>query len=161
MTYKVIEHNNSKALRQEPEMIKPSFRGDYWNIDTENEHKAIEDAAIEYQEHLADCAKNIIDIAPEYQDKWEVEDLVKDSEFECRINGINEKDNTLNDFVAIPLLEQEKEEGLDWQEQARLFAESKMPENWNGKDFIEVGTFYHHYIRFIVANYHITKKSKQ
>jgi hypothetical protein len=46
----------------------------------------------------------------------------------------------------------------NWQEEARKFAESKMPENWNRKDQIEIGTFYKWYIKYINDNFHLIPK---
>ena len=39
------------------------------------------------------------------------------------------------------------------QEQARLFAESKMPENWDRKDQIAIGVFYKYFTDYILEAY--------
>jgi len=41
----------------------------------------------------------------------------------------------------------------DLKEQARLFAESKMTDNWDRKDHIMIGVFYKHFVDYIFAQF--------
>ena len=48
----------------------------------------------------------------------------------------------------------------EWQEAARLHAESLMPIQWDRKDQILIGAFYSHFIQFITDNYDLIPKNK-
>lgn len=45
-----------------------------------------------------------------------------------------------------------------WMEAARVFAESKMPENWDRKDGLNISVFYNHMLKFIADNYDLSPK---
>lgn len=81
--YKVILHNGQKALRQEPEMEEPDGYFIYINDVMKMQRMLTKEAlelCKEYNQHLTDCAKNIITIAPDFQDKLEVGQSVGDEE---------------------------------------------------------------------------------
>lgn len=102
--YKVIINNGSKAFQKVPEIKHP-----YANASNEDWK--------EYEQYLKSLP--VIDIAPEFQDKWEEGQLVHETNFLIKSGKqIKETDQhqwQLEKFaIPAPLLEQEKEEGLDW-----------------------------------------------